>query len=228
MTPSKIPTLREKIFARLSNKDLAELSALELDLLMQQVRELYDELDALRNERARQLTPPKVEILPKREVILPPAEEKVIVQPPAVKQEVKQKPAIEQPVDKIVPETASTHVKETSSRPAAVSINERIDTATTLNEKLKTGTSVTEVHRKLSSKPLKNLIDLNKKHVLLHELFGGSAINYSNAIDEIDACADYTSAQNHFHSQLSAYNWDENNQAVRMFARLVKQKFGVE
>jgi len=228
MTPSKIPALREKIFARLSNKDLAELSALELDLLMQHVREIYEELELLRNERARQLTPPKVQILPKREVILPSVEEKEIVPEPVVKQEVKQKAPVEQPVVKIVPETATTQVKETSSRPVSVSINERIDTSTTLNEKLKTGTSVTEVHRKLSSKPLKNLIDLNKKHVLLHELFGGSAINYANAIEEIDACADYTTAHNHFRSQLSAYNWDESNQAVRMFARLVKQKFGVE
>jgi len=107
-------------------------------------------------------------------------------------------------------------------------INDNIKPSGSLNEKLKTS-SVTEVHKKLASKPLKELIDLNKKFVLLNELFKGNTEAYSAAIAHIDSLNDHESAQSFINTQLiSNYAWDDSKQSTRMFYKLVRMKFGLE
>ena len=111
---------------------------------------------------------------------------------------------------------------------ASSSINENIKAGGSLNEKLKTS-STAELHKKHSSKPLKELIDLNKKFVLLNELFKSNTEAYTAAIAHIDTLPDYEAAQNFISTQLVAnYFWDESKQSTRMFTKLVKMKFGVE
>ena len=222
MSTSKIPALREKIFARLSNKELAELSALELDLLMQHLRELYEELDALKNERSDKHAKPEISISTQ------PVEQKPIVIEKKVEVPVEQPVQKQQPAVHISTQAVSTGTVEKERKTNGATLNEKVDLKTSLNEKLKPN-SLTEVHHKLSTKPLKDLIDLNKKHVLVNELFAGDAKNYVQAIEEIDAFVDYDTAHAYLRSHLiTARNWDESSQPVRMFVKLVKQKFAVE
>jgi hypothetical protein len=107
------------------------------------------------------------------------------------------------------------------------SINESIQHPGSLNEKLRSAGK--EVHKKLASKPLKDLIDLNHRFTLLNELFKGNAVAFSNAINHIDELSDFNSANSFIQTQLAAnYYWDENSQTTLLFVKLVKQKFGVE
>ena len=85
------------------------------------------------------------------------------------------------------------------------------------------------MHKKLASKPLKELIDLNKRFVLLSELFKGNSEAYAAAISHIDTLPDYETAVSFINSQLvTNYFWDETKQSTRMFTKLVKLKYGVE
>lgn len=241
MKVSKIPELLEKINRAAANAEIAQLSKLEYDLLMQNIRDLYAAIDAERNHTA---APEQEVIAPVRKRLLNPNEGILINDPvakiePPVKQEPEIKTAVpvietkpiaepivvkkEEPMvqQKVTPEVKP---KENTLRNT---INELVQTGSSLNEKLKAGSN--EVHRKLSSRALKDMIDLNKRFVLLNDLFKGNSEALSSSISYIDSLDSFATAEAFVKTELTGkYNWDENSQAVRMFMKLVKQKFGEE
>ncbi len=241
MKSPKISDLLNKINRAVENPSFPGISKLERDLLMQYIRELYENVDELFiTPEVEQKTPLQEvvttePVLIKRPVIRPnenlliseevkeekvaPADkhEKVVITRPAVVAQAEVKPV----------QKTDTKIERTIQTPAS-SINESIKAGGTLNEKLRTTASV-EMHKKLASKPLKELIDLNKKFVLLNELFKGNTEAYSSAIAHIDTLSDYETAQTYVNTQLAAnYFWDESKQSTRMFAKLIKLKFGIE
>ncbi|HLP52880.1 MAG TPA: hypothetical protein VK154_18455 [Chitinophagales bacterium] len=244
MKGPKIPELLEKINRAAANAEISQLSKLEYDLLMQNVRDLYEALDAARNE-----TQPKTEtvVAPVKKRLLNPNEGMLINEPvvkvePAIKKEpeIKAAPVVEtvtetKPIaeaivvkkeEAIVQQKVTPEVKPKENT-LRNTINELVQTGSSLNEKLKVGTN--EVHRKLSSRALKDMIDLNKRFVLLNDLFKGNSEALSSSISYIDSLDNFTTAETFFKTELTGkYNWDENSQAVRMFMKLVKQKFGEE
>lgn len=251
MKPSKISELLEIINRTANNTDFSKPAKLEIDLFMQQLRDLYATLDEMRNAPAQSETVPEVKVAkrsfnPNQNILLNEPEEKPIVtevvikQPEVVVPEIKQvepPPVVEKvsPIVKeepaivkrteVVQEVKVTEVKQTPL--SKTSINESVQTVASINEKLKVASQ--EVHRKLSTKPLKDLIDLNKKFTLLNELFKGNSEAYSAAIHHIDSLSSVDEAENFIKSELASnYFWDESSQSARMFMKLVKQKFGVE
>ena len=243
MKSSKISDLLSKISKAIENPEFSAVSKLERDLLKQHIRDLYEEIDAIGLEINSVVVEPvkketvSEQAVPTKKPIIKPnddlfmKEEKVIVQhtepvktevvtvkkenAPVAKPEIK----IEAPVEKKAEKVAQT---------VSSSINESIKAGGSLNEALKTSSAV-EMHKKLATKPLKELIDLNKKFVLLNELFTGNAEAYTTAITHIDTLPDYEAAQSFITTQLvSNYYWDETKQSTRMFSKLVRMKFGVE
>ncbi|MFN8285997.1 MAG: hypothetical protein U0V74_04550 [Chitinophagales bacterium] len=216
---SNVSELVEKINAIAKGGNLAGLSRLELDLLQQYLRSLYEEVEQAKT--GHQLThTPKVEhpIVnePKEETVQPELllaevsepvqEEKVVVQEPAPKEEKKE-------------------TKE--EKPAKSSLNEIIKSSGGLNEKLKPTSK--EIHHSLSRKPIKDLVDLNKRIVLVNELFKGDAEAFTTAIGNIERVGDYEGAQQYINEHLlPKYNWNESAQSTRLFFKLVRQSFGVE
>ena len=241
MKSPKISDLLNKINRAVENPSFPGISKIERDLLMQYIRELYENVDeSLTTEFAGQKTPLKESV----------TIEPVLIKRPAIRpnenllisEEVKEEKITPSAKQEEVAVTRPTIIAQTEVKPVqkveaktektiqapAASINESIKTAGTLNEKLKT-TATVEMHKKLASKPLKELIDLNKKFVLLNELFKGNAEAYSSAIAHIDTLQDYETAQTFVSTQLAAnYFWDESKQSTRMFAKLIKLKFGIE
>ena len=242
MRASKISDLLSKINRAIENPAFPAVSKLERDLLKQYVRDLYEVIDADGQDTNSVVEPTKKEIineepaLIKKPIIRPNAdlliqEETVLTRvteplkqevvtikketTPIAKPEIKIETPVEKKIEKVVQSVTS-------------SINESIKTGGSLNEKLKTSSSV-EMHKKLAIKPLKELIDLNKKFILLNELFKGNAEAYTTAITHIDTRPDYETAQSFISTQLvSNYYWDETKQSTRMFSKLVRMKFGVE
>jgi hypothetical protein len=227
MSQSKVSDLLEKINWVLNNPDFPNISKIEMDILMQYTREFYNELD---NLRAQIVVPVKEtsDIIKSTHTFWPEATNRkkqfqandslLLEEKQAKVKEVK--PIEEKPKKATVQEPV---VKETRTG----TINENIKFPSSLNEKLKS--SGNEVHKRLSSKPLKDMIDLNKRFVILNELFKGNAEAFSSAVNHIDSLNDYNEAQAFVQTQLvSNYFWDESSQSVRMFMKLVKQRFGVE
>ena len=229
MKPSKISELLEKV-NRLATAD--NLSLLEIDLLKQHLRDLYDVVSDMsitddNTSNGKQEVKPAVTVTKRT---LNPNQNILLNEEPVVKKEkalLEATPTIVEPVKQKKEEPvvkAEVKQKETVSKS---SINESVESVSSLNEKVKTGSK--EVHRKLSTKPLKDLIDLNKKFILLNELFKGNSEAFSAAIHQIDSVADYAEAEAFIKAELHTnYFWDESSQSVRMFMKLVKQKFGEE
>lgn len=211
---SKISELLEKI-NRLANS--STLSTIDIDLLKQHVRDLYEVVLVLQPEA--EAKPIVKEVVKSEPVIVP-----VPVKEP------EELPVIKEIVKEVAP-VASTPVKEKEVKPVAkkkVSINESTSAQDTLNEKLKP-VSKSELHQQLAVKPLKELININKRFVLVRELFGGNADAFTQAVDTIDAAAHYEEAENYIHQELFAtHHWEGTAQPTRLFIKLVKQKFGVE
>jgi hypothetical protein len=197
------------------------ISPLEKDLLKQYLRDLYEAVDA-------------------DEVILPPLTN--TTQQPVVETEIKmakQEQETLQPEAMVVP--VAKHVEAPVIEPAKegrgdlqdiipsvkASINQIVKPSVTLNELIKTGGK--EIHRKFAVKPLKEMIDMNRKFVFVNELFNGDADSFSKSIQYLDSLADYNEAFDYTAQSLSTkYSWNENAQPVRLFYKLLKQRFEEE
>ncbi len=236
MKASKVSDLLEKISKAIKNPDFPIISKLEYDLLMQQLRELYDELDSLKTQDGHQVTD-KIKVIEVKVEETQRAEEVPVKTTLHANkgllidesQPVKQTPAAstESTTLKVAKEMVEAKLGASRETNTRSTINESVKSQSSLNEKLKTAGK--EVHKKLATKPLKDLIDLNKKFVLLNELFKGNAEAYSSAIAHIDSLEEYSEAESFIRSQLmSNYFWDESAVVTRMFMKLVKQKFGTE
>jgi len=120
---------------------------------------------------------------------------------------------------------SKTHEVDTVSVKATV--NDMVKPYQTLNERIKG--SGKEIHKVLSLKPLKDMIDLNKRFVLVNELFKGDSAAFSKAVQDIDSFENYDDAKRYVQNGLaSQFNWDATSQTVRMFVKMVKQRFGEE
>ncbi len=216
-----VSELVEKINAITSGGSLAGLSRIELDLLQQYLRTLYEEVEHAKSKPLHTIAPPaKQEVHPQLEA------EKESIQPElliaAVNEPKEEKVVITETPPK---EDAKSLSKE--EKPAKGALNELIKSGGGLNEKLKT--TAKEIHRSLSHKPLKDLIDLNKRIVFVNELFSGDIDAFNTAVGNIDRVEDYEGAQQYIREQLvEKYKWNETAQSTRLFLKLTRQRFGVE
>jgi hypothetical protein len=217
---SNVLELLDKINRLAKQPGFPAVSKLEKDLLKQYLREIYA---ALEEELA--VASPVAQEEPKQEPVVIAVKESVqpeeligAITPPVVKAEVK-------PVADAVNE-----VKEESNPVLASvknSINEIIKPAATLNERVK-GTGK-EIHRQFSAKHLKDMIDLNRKFVFVNELFKGDSDSFAKAIQQLDTLEDYDAAIGYAEKTLAPrFAWDMKAQPVKLFYKLLKQKFGEE
>lgn len=189
---SKISELLEKI-NRLANS--SSLTAIEIDLLKQHTRDLYEAVILLKSDEPKKKEEPVIkEIAIEKPVIVP------------IRKEPEEKPLVKK----------------------KATINETSASTGSLNEKLKP-VAKKELHHQLSIKPLKELINMNKRFVLVKELFGGNSDAFAQAVNDIDAAANYEEAESYIKTELFVkHNWGETAQPTRLFIKLVKQKFGTE
>lgn len=249
--------LLEKINRTAQRINAPGLSRLEYDLLMQYVRDLYDELHTLRsgtiaatkaelpvvNVAEQQRTEVQVTYKEMAEqdrlveqVVVPvskPVEQ--VQQQPVVKHEpvvyVKHEPVVveeerTEPVVVLVDEPVLAHTPITDMVEHAVPINERIKSSGDLNERWKGAAN--EVHHKYAVKPLKDMIDLNRRIAFVNDLFKGNSEELSKAVQTIDTATDYEVAKVYVNSLAKTWNWFESSQSAKLFVKLVKQRFGEE
>ncbi|HWB64815.1 MAG TPA: hypothetical protein VG603_14965 [Chitinophagales bacterium] len=227
MKSPNVSDLLEKISTAIGNSEFPAVSKIEFDLLMQNVRQLYNELDTLRNANppAKQIQQPaRQETLQPEELI---AHTGLNTNKHLLLGETAET-AKEKPIT--AAELAET-IKQKEVKPQVTpvsSINENIKHPGSLNDKLKPE-GANAVHRKLGAQPLKDLIDLNKRFVLLNELFEGNNEKFLETIKHLDSLATYTEAQSFIMNDLTkALHLDPTSQPYRLFVKLIRQKFGEE
>lgn len=229
---SNVSELLEKINRLAAKPDFPHLSLIEKDLLKHYLREMYEGIDSERNATAPQeeqtLAAPTKETV---ETIQP---ERLLLEKPFSKKQAdtpennsspKQEPSVaeavakvEEVIVKVSPAPDTLSVKAT--------INDGIKPKTTLNELIKD--SGKEMHQAFSSKPIRELIDFNKRYAIVNELFGRDVDAFANAVHTIDTTESYDAAWSFVQKDLAVkYSWDETSQSARLFYKLVKQRFGV-
>lgn len=220
----KTTELAKKIVAILNSQRFPELPKIEHGLLLQHLRELYEELDGVQGHTTKRQETNRHNNMQPEELLIPPvfrSNDKLLLNdaaPPAMT-----KPKTSEKSDAPPPS------EEVNGIPAkAFTINESVRNTGSLNEKLKTH-GAREVHSVIASRQLKDLIDLNHRYVIMNELFKGNKDAFTFAISHIDELNEYTSAENFIHSQLVAHHqWDKNSPSAQLFMQLVRKKFGVE
>lgn len=217
---SKITELVHKINFLTGQSAFPDLSKLEIDLLMQHLRELYEELDA-----RRKITPIShksgdyTTIIQKSDEIN--LTDKLHKEPlQSERSDNDKKTPLEVSTQK---EFSSSEQKEKDVSSVGY-INDKIQPETSLNDKLKN--NAVDVNRKLAAGSLKDLLDLNKKFAVLNELFKGDGTAFHQSISDIDNAESLEHAEAYIHSNLvTRFNWDLRSQTCKMFLKLVAQRF---
>lgn len=233
--------LLEKINALAGLSSFPNLSKLELDLLQQHLRDFYELIDNAKNTTVTVTTPAVNPVV--AAVNEPAAEKKIVQQPvvdePAIVAQKEETPPTKQQIEtakenpvqvtqrSIVQElpVVDVAVKQVSKGTEQKTINERVTGTGSLNEKWKNETA--ELHQKLSGKPLKELLDLNKRIAITSELFKGSSEQFGAAVAEFDTCANFEDAELLFNQMAQKNNWNAESQTVRLLHKLLRQRFGV-
>ncbi len=223
---SNVSELLEKINRLAAKPNFPHLSLIEKDLFKHYLREMYEAMDHGQN-------------------VVFPKEEKMSAVPVSERIETKQPETmlVEKPFNKKQAEASENMIfQKTSSQTnesltnvslppdtlsVKVTINDGVRPKTSLNELIKD--SGKEMHKVFSSKPIRELIDFNKRYAIVNELFGRDVEAFANAVHRIDTSESYEAASNFIQNELTIkYSWDESSQSARLFYKLVKQRFGVD
>lgn len=231
---SKVSELLTKINTLVTTQASAPLSALEFDLLQQYIRELYVQT----NEQQLLFNQPKTVVERVKETKYEPLlVTKPIVQTPSepqVEKSTETAPITTLQTTHIAPPQETTikqqpeekHSEETKAANTTVSLNEVSKTSTSINEKWVNPN--VEIHKKLASKPLRELIDFNKRFAIVNELFKGDTAKFQQTINAIDEAVNYDQAETIYLELTQSQAWDTTAQTTRLFNKLIKQRFGVE
>ena len=197
---SEIDSLREKMSELTKRKDIHQI---ELDLLLQKLRELYDFLRSLENISEKPAnTQPVMEKISKNG-----------------KKTEKIKPAeyLTAPSDEIESQTAmgrdSILEKTGESKKSVHELHSE---------------SATKKHSHLGtvmhSKPIPDIeaaIGVNDKFLFIRELFSSNASRYKETIDILNNAADFNSAYNYIEKN---FEWDSENEAAQKLLELVRRR----
>ncbi|MBC7920305.1 MAG: hypothetical protein H7Z75_04370 [Ferruginibacter sp.] len=113
--------------------------------------------------------------------------------------------------------------------PIELSLNERFSKEQqTLNDSLRQATKGTTLDRQLKTRieNIKSAIPLNQKFVFINELFKGDAAAYHQALNELEQCSTYQSANQLLReSYAKAYGWNMDGEEAEAFFEIIERKF---
>lgn len=243
----KIIVHLEKIVERNNflNKKDENISLIELDILMQDMRDLYDIYAQIKKKIEEKDHVSKPEI--KREAVV--REEPSRPQPEEVKVEEKiieeVKPEPEKMPDNTSKATIQEVVPETPSKPEnnnKASVGDKYeDEKQPIGEKLVSIES--SVHDKIvvnkednsigarlqqkSINSLKDAIGVNEKFLFINELFNGNIQAYNEAVEKLNNFKDINEAFEYINILTTDFSWDGNRSAstIEKFASLVQRRY---
>jgi len=224
--------------AEIINHYKHEIPQIELDILMENIRELYDNYKKLDkcNKSFHPINEPKnkeidipssvQESFPK-EIIsenkLDTTPEKIEEKEIIVTSENNNETEIEQPAKKIKPK--KTTIDLFSNATVADKFK---DHPTSLNEKLsgtKANKSIFEKHQKNAIKDLKTAIGINEKFKFINELFEGNLQKYNDTITTLNNLTNSNEAQQYLANFQIEFSWNNNHESYIEFVNLITRRY---
>jgi len=212
---TEIDALRAKMSELTKRKDIHQI---ELDLLLQKLRELYDFLSSLQSvDTIAIIAKPEhdksVKSLKKTDKLKPigflrEEPEVILDEPKPVKGETKHV----KPHEEEILEQKPGKVEESRK-----SVPDLLAEATQKKH--------THIGASLHTKPLQNIEDaigLNDKFLFIRELFVSNAGRYKETIDVLNNSADFNAAYRYIENN---FQWDPDNEATQKLLDLVRRRF---
>ena len=188
------------------------VSAIERDLLLVYIRDLYEEVLDLNDESPSHISSPSVQVPTTKQEVTPeprPIPEKK-VDPVEVKEEVHQ---TEAPKEEVVSEDQNKEV-----------VNEDLLKLFEVKE-------AEELGDKLSKLPIKNLskaMSINERIFTINELFGGDHELFTHTIDHLNGLGNYDEAVDYLTKGVAAeHDWQDPQhlKKAEQFIHLVQRRF---
>ena len=228
---------------------------MELDLLLQNTRQLYEAILMLyHNNALSSLDDVKAavmqRILTDRKGNHQPVKEEKVEEKPVqvpVQQIQKTEPVASGITDQLLAKAASIQPednrndKKTTTKRIAGGVNatlfedqhslaDNFEDEVTLHEHIASKSSGNTLASQLHRKPLSDLkaaIGINEKFLFINQLFDGNLQDYSEAIMKLNDSGDLNSAKQFIAVELaSRFNWMDDNEHVINFMGLVERRFG--
>jgi hypothetical protein len=241
-----LTTIKELENRALKSNENGDISKIEMDLLKQRVRELYDQLLALDDQLFYQNassistnkqsagTEPEQEsqkaASQAEEKFETDKEPKVTSDQTSIHSEEKTEPVTEpKKTEASKPATPPKYTQvnetQTSKNSQEVVADKYQNTKTFRHDNLAKQQSKNDLSSKMQSKPIKDLskaIGVNDKFLFIRELFDGNREHYHEAIQLLNEIPTYEEAENYLKE---TFDWDWEAQVTKKFIELIRRKF---
>jgi hypothetical protein len=179
------------------------IPAIEIDIVLEKIRNLYTSLSSLKEFN-------------------PPASK-----PEKAKPEILEKAPDDGPVrQEMLPEKQAVVPSENKAAPEPATIADKFKGEKRfINERLGDNGSRQDISSKLQSKPIRDIgtsLGLNDRFKLINELFNGDKDSYQQTINVLDNSTNFNEAFNYIST---SYDWDMEDDSVQMLLDLVRRKF---
>ncbi|MCF8302818.1 MAG: hypothetical protein K9I94_06035 [Bacteroidales bacterium] len=211
-----------------------KIPQIELDILKQNVRNLYDKLRALEEENEHLAEDePRVQFTSEAEK---PGEEKKVTTKVEFEGEPLEENPEAQPKEDEQQDTPGTKKERKSSGEEKIkeeskkeSIADRYtDEKNTIHDKVSPKDEKSTVASKLEKNPLSDLkaaIGINDKYQFVRELFNGDNKTYNEALNRFNTFNDWKQALNYLNKLADEYNWDDDDPNYQRFYQIISRKF---
>jgi hypothetical protein len=209
-----------------------DIRAIDVDLTLDKLRDVYDLLLSLRNESGAIKDIPKVEskVMPKApdisvvEDVIEETEETIelsveeqIVEKESPKPEIRDEPTQAEKNSRVRTSSDRKNLGESFSSGKPI-----------LNEELSQSNPLTDVSSRFKTKPISSIgsaIGLNEKFELIQNLFDGDSLKYNHTMDVLNMSTDFNEAFEYLNSN---FNWDMNDPLVVRILELIRRKLIVK
>lgn len=212
----------KQLMARLEKGN--ELSTIELDLILQKLRSIYDlVLDMQTAINDKEI--PEPDNLTNNGAKVAPAPESVEIKVPEQKQQELKSEIREQ----IENDFKKAEIQNDEKKAKNAFVSDRFRTAKpSINEEMAAKAKTNDMSSMGRSKQISNItnaLGLNEKFELINELFGGDKEKFEQAMQELNMAGSFVEAYNYLNETL---HWDMDNAYVQRILELIRRKLIVK
>jgi len=136
-------------------------------------------------------------------------------------------PIFEQKLGAVISKMSDSYEKTAVKEAEEVRLNEKLATENrSLNDQTKVNRTILDHHQNNRIEGINAAISLNQRFLFTNNLFGGNIQTFSNALDEIELCKDFSEAKELILKKyVPRYFWDIKSAEAEEFIDIVKRRF---
>ena len=211
-----------------SFSDYDQIPNIDIDLLKDKLRKVYDDIDAINkieDESQTIIETIEDDVIVEQDIVTeePVIEEEVVEHKDEVVEDV---PVVEEIVEEeVVEEEIVEEIKSEEPEIVKEQVNVDLSGSSDVKDIIAEFKSATDLASQLQFKPIddiNNAVSINDKIGFINDIFGGDADSYSTCISKLNNVSDLNNAVEILDS---SQKWDKENPVHKKFVELVFRKF---